>query len=312
MSASALLIGASAASLNLCADEYLLLLARPQEIASVSFLAHDPLESPLWRSARRHQANRGSIEDVLVRRPKLLLTMGGGGRATRLLARRLRIRAVDLASPTSLGDVASNLRTVAAALGEPHRADPWLRRLARLEKTRPSSAKDSLWLSGGGQTIAAGSIGTSSHSGRVEMTIPPGCCERWRGSPAISPHSSANARQRGDVRRRSASGRSAISSATLRAFQPSESRARRSSSAAGSPSAFPTSRIAPRARYVAKLATSAECSRPYRSQTATMSFSRMSRGKSRSMSGTETSSRFRKRPRARSFTTGSTCERPVR
>jgi hypothetical protein len=39
------------------------------------------------------------------------------------------------------------------------------------------------------------------------------------------------------------------------------------------------SRIAPRDRYVEKLATSAACSRPYRSVTATISFSRMSRGK---------------------------------
>ena len=30
------------ASLDLCADEYLLLLARPSEIASVSRLSHDP------------------------------------------------------------------------------------------------------------------------------------------------------------------------------------------------------------------------------------------------------------------------------
>ena len=39
-------------------------------------------------------------------------------------------------------------------------------------------------------------------------------------------------------------------------------RASRSSSANGRPSALPTSRIAPRERYVAKLATSAACSRP--------------------------------------------------
>ena len=45
---------------------------------------------------------------------------------------------------------------------------------------------------------------------------------------------------------------------------------------------------------------------------ATISFSRMSRGKSRSMSGTESSSRLRKRPSERSAATGSTCERPVR
>ena len=159
MPASALLIGASVASLNLCTDEYLLLLARPHEIASVSFLSQDPLESPLWRSARRHHSNRGSIEDVLARRPKLVLTMGGGGRSTRLLAGRLRLRSVDLASPASLTDVARNLRTVAAALGEPQRAEPWLQRLAQLQRTRPAAARDALWLSGGGSSMAPGSVG---------------------------------------------------------------------------------------------------------------------------------------------------------
>ena len=160
MPASALLIGASIASLNLCTDEYLLLLARRSEIASVSFLSQDPQESPLWRSARRFPANRGSIEDVLARRPDIVLTMGGGGRATRLLARRLRIRPVEMVSANSLQDVAANLRTVAAALGEPQRAQPWLDRLAQLQRTSPTTAKDAIWLSGGGSTLAAGSIGT--------------------------------------------------------------------------------------------------------------------------------------------------------
>ena len=43
-------------------------------------------------------------------------------------------------------------------------------------------------------------------SGLEEITMPPGCCEMWRGSPAISRVSSANARQRGESMRRSASG----------------------------------------------------------------------------------------------------------
>jgi iron complex transport system substrate-binding protein len=159
MPASALLIGASLASLNLCTDEYLLLLARPAEIASVSFLSQDPLESPLWRSARRYPANRGSIEDVVARRPDGVLTMGGGGRSTRLLAGQLRIRAVELASPTSVADVAANLRRVAEALGDPARAAPWIEKLAALQRARPASSKDSVWLSGGGQSFAPGSIG---------------------------------------------------------------------------------------------------------------------------------------------------------
>jgi hypothetical protein len=90
--------------------------------------------------------------------------------------------------------------------------------------------------------------GTSSTSGLDEITIPPGCCETWRGRPAISAVSSAKARQRGDVRFASTSGSRASSSATRRAFQPSLTRASRSSSPKGRPSALPTSRIAPRER----------------------------------------------------------------
>ena len=48
------------------------------------------------------------------------------------------------------------------------------------------------------------------------------------------------------------------------------------------------------------------------SVTPTISCSRMSRGKSRSMSGTDSSSRFRNRPSESSASTGSTCESPVR
>jgi iron complex transport system substrate-binding protein len=160
MAAFALLAAASIASLNLCTDEYLLLLAKPQEIASVSFLSQDPHESPLWKTARGHHANRGSLEQVLARKPAVVLTMGGGGKATSLIARRLGIRAVDLDPVTSLGDVAHNFRMTADALGDPRRADQWLRRLSELQRTRPSrSGTDAIWLGGGGHTMGAPSVG---------------------------------------------------------------------------------------------------------------------------------------------------------
>ncbi|NUT01228.1 MAG: ABC transporter substrate-binding protein [Sphingomonas sp.] len=159
MPASALLTAASIASLNLCTDEYLLLLAKPQEIASVSFLSQDPLESPLWKRARGHQTNRGSLEDILGTKPKLVLTMGGGGRATSLIARRIGIKAVDLRPVTSLSDVAANFQSVATALGEPERAAPWLVRLGRLRASAPARARDAIWIGGGGQTVGVPSIG---------------------------------------------------------------------------------------------------------------------------------------------------------
>ena len=159
MAASALLAAASVASLNLCTDEYLLLLARPQEIASVSFLSQDPQESPLWKQGRRHHSNRGSLEDVLAQKPKAVLTMGGGGRATSLIAHRLGIRAIDLRPANAIDDIASNFKAVASALGDPDRATPWLKRLTRLRATEPMEARDAIWLGGGGQTIGVPSVG---------------------------------------------------------------------------------------------------------------------------------------------------------
>ena len=159
MAASALLAAASVASLNLCTDEYLLLLAKPREIASVSFLSQDPQESPLWRLARGHHSNRGSLEDVLGKHPGVVLTMGGGGRASSLIAERLGIEAVELRPVSALSDVAWNFRVVAKALRDPKRAEPWLERLARVRSTVSKRSLDAIWLGGGGQTISVPSVG---------------------------------------------------------------------------------------------------------------------------------------------------------
>lgn len=149
----------SVASLNLCSDEYLLLLARPNEIASVTRLAQDPSESPLWRMARRYPANRGALEDIVTHRPNLLLTMGGSGRSTALIARRMGMTVIDLPSPATVDDVVANLRRTAAALGDPQRADPWVARIQRLRARAPSRATDAIYLSGGGVSLYPGSPG---------------------------------------------------------------------------------------------------------------------------------------------------------
>ena len=159
MAASAFLLAARVASLNLCTDEYLLLLARPQEVASISYLSQDPLESPLWKRARQHPRNFGSFEQVLAAKPDVLLTMGGGGRATALLAGRAHVRAVELAPASGIRDVAVNLERVASALGDRGRASPWIRRLNALQAGRPASAWDAIFLSGGGQSLSTGSAG---------------------------------------------------------------------------------------------------------------------------------------------------------
>ena len=160
MPASALLLAARVASLNLCTDEYLLLLARPSEIASVSFLSQDRRESALWQRAKPFPANNGSLEGVLKTKPSVVMTMGGGGRATSLIAKRLGLRTVDLKPTMTIDDVATNFHTVAAALGQPSRAQPWVTRLQRLKASAPRKQLDAIWISGGGQSLTVPSAGT--------------------------------------------------------------------------------------------------------------------------------------------------------
>lgn len=146
-----------AASLNMCADEYLLLLARPAEVASVSRLSRDPADSSLWRIGRRFPGNRGTLESALGSRPNLLITMGGGGKATSMIARRMGLRIVDLPFPMSIRDVSANMDRVATALGDPARADGWKRQVARLGGS-PGRERDTIFLGSGGNSVGAGSL----------------------------------------------------------------------------------------------------------------------------------------------------------
>ena len=86
--------------------------------------------------------------------------MGGSGRATQLLARRLDIGVVDLPPPSTISDVRANLERVARALGHADRATPWVRRLTILERTAPRHGTDAMWISGGGISFTPDSLGT--------------------------------------------------------------------------------------------------------------------------------------------------------
>ena len=101
-------VAVRAASLNMCSDEYLLLLARPSEVASVSRLSRDPADSTLWKIGRRYPGNRGTLESTLETHPNLLITMGGG-RATGMIAQRMGIRMLDLPFPASIADIGRNM-----------------------------------------------------------------------------------------------------------------------------------------------------------------------------------------------------------
>ncbi len=160
MPASALLIGASAAalkvaSLNLCTDELLLAIAAPEQIVSVSHLAHKPQETTLWRQARRYRHNDGSLLSVAGLKPDLVVTMGGGARDGARIAKRLGIRVLDLPFPQRLADIELQIETVADALGRRPVGRHWLGRLDALKRSQPRRQSDTIWLGGGGRSVQA-------------------------------------------------------------------------------------------------------------------------------------------------------------
>jgi len=159
MPVSASLLAASAAlkvaSLNLCTDELVLLLAAPDQIVSVTHLAQQPAETPLWRQARRYRANDGSLLSVAGLKPDLVVSMGGGGRDRLRIAGRLGIRTIDLPFAQSLADVQTSVARLATALGRPQAGATLLRRMAALEANPPPSRRDTIWLGGGGRTVSA-------------------------------------------------------------------------------------------------------------------------------------------------------------
>ena len=143
------------ASLNLCTDELVLMLADPGQIVSVTHLAQDPADTVLWRRARRYQRNDGTLLSVVPLRPDLVVTMGGGARDRLRIAARLGIPTIDLPFAQSLADVEAAIHRLAAALGRPAAGAALLRRLAALRASAPPPRRDTIWLGGGGRTVSA-------------------------------------------------------------------------------------------------------------------------------------------------------------
>lgn len=156
--ATAAAVPARVASLNLCTDELVLALAAPDQIVSVTHLAQDPAETPLWRQARRYRRNDGSLLSVAALRPDLVVTMGGGARDRLRIAERLGIATIDLPFATSIADVEAGILRLASALGRPAAGEALIRRIAALKVGAPATQRDTIWLGGGGRTVSAGGL----------------------------------------------------------------------------------------------------------------------------------------------------------
>ena len=110
-------------SLNLCTDQILLELVGRERIAALSYLSQDPHGSALAAQAQGLHTVRGNAEEVLALKPDLVLVGTYTTRHTTAMLRRFGIPVVAIPGANSFEDVAKEMREVAKAVGEEHKAE---------------------------------------------------------------------------------------------------------------------------------------------------------------------------------------------
>lgn len=108
-------------SMNVCADQLLLLLADRQQIVSLSNLATDQQTSMMAEQAAGLPKNHGLSEEILQLEPDLILAGEYTTRPTVFLLRKLGYRVIVLPIATSLNDIRANIKIVAEAVGASER-----------------------------------------------------------------------------------------------------------------------------------------------------------------------------------------------
>lgn len=148
-------------SLNLCTDELVLLVARPEQVRGVSYLSHLREESALWRRARGYRANDGSMLAAAALRPALVVTMGSAGRDQARLAAAVGAKLLVVPYPANLADIAASVRSVGRATGNTARAETIVAAMQSAIASAPRDATDAMWLDGAGRTLSPSSLGAT-------------------------------------------------------------------------------------------------------------------------------------------------------
>ena len=109
-------------SLNLCADQLVLMLARPDHILALSRFSRRPSLSAMAKEAVNYPLTYGTAEEVFVLQPDLVLAGSFTARPTINLLRRLGKKVIELHPANSFEDIIGNITIVGEAVGAQARA----------------------------------------------------------------------------------------------------------------------------------------------------------------------------------------------
>jgi iron complex transport system substrate-binding protein len=131
-----------AASFGLCADQMLMMLADPRQIASLSAQATGPL-SAYASKAKAYPTNRGSAEEVIASGAKLLLQSDAVSQQSAAALRSFGVKVVQIPLANSWAEVDAVVRDIARELGQVARGEALIanmhQRLAAIRPPEPIS-----------------------------------------------------------------------------------------------------------------------------------------------------------------------------
>ena len=111
------------ASINLCADQYLLLLAEEQQILSLSNLSHRKAGSYYFEKARQFPVNKGDAEKILTLNPDVVIVGQYSSVHTVNLLHEVGLRVETLPIVNDLDTLYSNIQKVAGWIGHQQAGD---------------------------------------------------------------------------------------------------------------------------------------------------------------------------------------------
>ncbi|MCU7881140.1 MAG: ABC transporter substrate-binding protein [Candidatus Thiodiazotropha sp. (ex Lucinoma aequizonata)] len=130
-------------SVNLCSDQLLLLLADPQQVASVSYLSREQESSFVVELAVGFPVNHAQIEEVISYRPDLVVTTPYTNPRLLNTLEKLGFKTHSLTLGHSAGAIATDIRQLAARLGQIPRGEALIMQMQqRLQLSRSSSLLD--------------------------------------------------------------------------------------------------------------------------------------------------------------------------
>jgi len=133
----------SVVSLNLCSDQIVLLLAEPENIAAVSYLSHDSVNSYMAEAARSFATTHGKIEEILTLQPDLIFAGRFTSQTSVTFLRKIGFHIVTLDTPEDFQGIRAQVRRVAAFLHEEGRGEDLLSQMdRRLERAIKATSEN--------------------------------------------------------------------------------------------------------------------------------------------------------------------------